>query len=134
METSPEQPAVGSFHPFKWFGLDLAGVLVFAFVGVLSHGSPLGDYLQVVWPFVVALAAAWMVPAVRAFPLLIWPSGVLVWAVTVAIGLGLRWVTGGGGSGAFPVVTAVVLAVLIIGWRVVPEVVERRREHRARYL
>lgn len=133
METPPE-PVVGSLHPFKWFGIDLVCVLVFALVGVLTHGSPLSDYLVVVWPFVVGLAAAWMVPAVRALPLLIWPSGVLVWAVTVVIGLGLRWVTGGGVTGAFPFVAAGVLAVLLIGWRVVPEVVERRREHRARYL
>ena len=37
-------------------------------------------------------------------------------------------------SGAFPLVTAVVLAILLIGWRVVPEVVQRRRERQARYL
>lgn len=133
METPPE-PVVGSFHPFKWFGLDLVCVLVFALVGVLTHGTPAGDYLQVVWPFLVGLVAAWMVPAIRALPLLIWPSGVLVWAVTTVVGLGLRWATGGGMSGAFPVVTVLVLGVLLVGWRVVPEVVEKRRERRARYL
>lgn len=127
MDTSPEPLDSGSIHPFWWFGIDLACVLVFSVVGLAMHGSPLGEILDTAWPFIVGLAVAWMTP-VRSLPLIIWPSGVVVWALTVAVGLSLRAVTGGGVSGAFPFVTATVLAVLLIGWRVVAEVIERRRE------
>ena len=134
MDTTPEPMTTGSVHPLWWFGLDVAAVALFTVIGVLSHGTPLSGYLGTLWPFLVALALAWMVPGVRSLPLLIWPSGVIVWVGTVAGGLALRWAAGGGVTGAFPWVTAGVLAVLLIGWRVVPEVVERRRERRARYL
>ena len=58
----------------------------------------------------------------------------MIWLFTVIIGLALRAVSGGGISGAFPWVTLGVLGLLLVGWRVIPEVVERRRERRARYL
>ncbi|MFH5822362.1 DUF3054 domain-containing protein [Georgenia sp. AZ-5] len=134
METDPEPVADSPVNPWWWFGLDLACVLVFALVGMLMHGSALSEYFQTAWPFVVGLAVAWMAPGTRDVPLIIWPTGVIVWAVTTAVGLALRWASGDGVSGAFPLVTAIVLAVLLIGWRVVPEVVERRRARRARYL
>ncbi|WP_127130550.1 DUF3054 domain-containing protein [Georgenia sp. SYP-B2076] len=127
METDPEPIASGPIHPFWWFGIDLVCVLVFAIVGLTMHGSPLSELLDTAWPFLVGLAVAWMTP-VRSVPLILWPSGVVIWAGTVIVGLALRALTGGGVSGAFPLVTALVLAVLLIGWRVVPEVIERRRE------
>ncbi|WP_341360454.1 DUF3054 domain-containing protein [Georgenia sp. M64] len=132
MDTAPEPVVPDQVHPAWWFGIDAAAVLVFALVGMLSHGSD--GYLGIVWPFLVGLAVAWFVPAVRALPLLIWPSGVMIWVFTAGIGLALRAVSGGGMSGAFPWVTLGVLGLLLVGWRVVPEVVERRRERRARYL
>ena len=134
METEPEPIVPGSRHPLKWFAIDLACVLVFTVIGMASHGSPAGEFLQTVWPFLLGLAIAWALPGVRSLPLLIWPSGVIVWAGTTVIGLALRAVTGGGVSGAFPFVTAGVLALLIVGWRVIPELQERRHEKQARYL
>lgn len=134
METEPERIVPGSLHPLKWFAIDLACVLVFTVVGMLSHGTPAGQFLQTAWPFVLGLAIGWALPGVRSLPLIIWPSGVIVWAVTTVVGLALRAITGGGVSGAFPFVTAGVLAVLIVGWRVVPEIQERRHERQARYL
>lgn len=134
METDPEPVADGPIHPFWWLGIDLLCVLAFALVGMLTHGSPLGEYFSTAWPFVVGLAVAWMAPGTRSLPLILWPTGVVVWVTTAVIGLLLRWVTGGGVSGAFPYVTAGVLAVLLLGWRVVPLVLERRRERQARYL
>lgn len=129
MDTSPENVASDPVHPAWWLGLDVLAVVVFTVVGMATHES--GDgFVTVLWPFVVGLAIAWTVPAVRSLPLLIWPSGVIVWATTTVVGLALRALTGGGVSGAFPWVAAGVLALLLIGWRVVPEVIERRRERR----
>lgn len=134
MDTAPEPIVPGSRNPLMWFGIDLAGVLVFTIIGMISHGTPAGEFLLTAWPFVLGLAIAWALPGVRSLPLIIWPTGVIVWAVTTVVGLALRAITGGGVSGAFPVVTAVVLAVLIVGWRVIPEIKERRHERQARYL
>ena len=132
MDTSPEPLVPDSVHPSWWLGTDLAAVLLFALVGMLTHDS--AGYLGIVWPFLVGLVVAWLIPAVRAMPLLVWPSGVMIWGLTAGIGLALRAAVGDGLSGAFPWVTLGVLALLIIGWRVVLEVIERRRERRARYL
>ncbi len=134
METDPEPVADSATNPWWWLLVDLVCVLVFTLIGMLSHGSPLSGYLGTAWPFVVGLVVAWMIPGTRDVPTILWPTGVVVWAVTAVVGLALRWATGGGVTGAFPVVTAVVLAVLLIGWRLVPEVIQRRRERRARYL
>ncbi|MFD1504500.1 DUF3054 domain-containing protein [Georgenia yuyongxinii] len=134
METDPEPVGDSSTNVLLWFALDLVCVLGFVVVGNLTHGTPLGEYLGTAWPFVVGLVVAWMAPGTRDVPTILWPTGVLVWAVTTVVGLGLRWASGDGLSGAFPLVTAAVLAVLLIGWRVVPEVLVRRRGRQARYL
>ncbi|MCK6210504.1 DUF3054 domain-containing protein [Georgenia sp. EYE_87] len=134
MDTAPEPIVPGATNPLRWFGLDLACVVVFTIVGMVMHGSPAGEFVLTAWPFVLGLAIAWALPGVRSLPLILWPTGVIVWAVTTVVGLGLRAVTGGGVSGAFPFVTAGVLAVLILGWRGVLEIKERRHERQARYL
>lgn len=124
-ETAP--PTVGARRPVAWFLLDLVLVGAFVVVGLVSHGSPLTGFAQTAWPFAVGLVLSWSVPAVRALPLLVWPTGVVVWAGTTAAGLLLRAATGGGVSGAFPLVTAVVLAVFLVGWRAVIALVRRSR-------
>jgi len=123
---TPEVPPTAP-RPVRWFFVDLAAVVVFTVLGMVMHGTAPTQFLAVLWPFAVGLALAWAVPAVRSMPLLIWPTGVVVWISTTIAGLVLRGLTGGGVSGAFPVVTAVVLAVLLIGWRAVPRLNRRRR-------
>ncbi|MFC7405126.1 DUF3054 domain-containing protein [Georgenia alba] len=134
MTEDPQAPAVppAAGRPLRWFGVDLLAVVVFTVLGMVMHGTPAGDVIVVIWPFVVGLALAWAIPAVRAMPLLIWPTGVVVWASTTIVGLALRGLTGGGVTGAFPVITALVLAVLLIGWRALPWVQRRRHDRQAR--
>ena len=134
MDTAPEPIVPGGTNPLRWFALDLACVVVFTIIGMAMHGSPAGAFLLTVWPFVLGLAIAWALPGVRSLPLILWPTGVIVWAVTTVVGLALRAVTDGGVSGAFPFVTAGVLALLILGWRGILEIKERRHERQARYL
>lgn len=109
-------------------------VLVFAVIGTLSHEGGLAEMPRVAWPFLLALLVVWVLPMTRLTSLLVWPTGVLVWAVTSIGGLALRWVTGGGVSGAMPAITIGVLGVLLLGWRLVAHVLERgkvARAHRA---
>jgi peptidoglycan/LPS O-acetylase OafA/YrhL len=103
-----------------WFATaaDLICVLVFAAVGRSSHREP-NDLIGVpstAWPFLVgtmvgSLAArTWRNPtAVR--------TGVVVWACTVVVGMGLRMASGRGFSPVFVLVASIALAVLLLGWR-----------------
>ena len=87
----------------SWWALvvDLAFVLVFVLIGRSSHAEavdPLG-VLTTTWPFAVGLV----------------------------VGVLLRVASGQGIEPSFVVVTAVVLGVLLVGWRLVAGLVGRRR-------
>ena len=136
MSSSAGQPAGPPHAPgpahsprrfWAWFGIDVLCLLAFAVVGSFSHEGGLLDLPRVAWPFLLALLVVWVLPMTRMTSLLVWPTGVMVWAVTSVGGLALRWVTGGGVSGAMPVITIVVLGVLLIGWRLIAHFVERGR-------
>jgi hypothetical protein len=100
--------------------LDVALVLVFAVVGRASHGEDLSALGVVAtgWPFVVGclmgsvlgclvLRLGWL------------REGLLVWAITVVVGMLLRGITGGGLAVGFLIVATIVLAVFLVGWRMV---------------
>lgn len=107
--------------------LDVVLVLAFAALGRASHAEdPLGA-LVTAWPFLVALAAGWAIARAWRAPSALWPVGVVVWVTTTALGLALRGVTGGGLSGAFPIVATVTLAVFLLGWRAIAALVARSR-------
>lgn len=108
---------------------DVACVLAFAASGRATHqeGMSIGGILNTAWPFLVALVAAWLISRGWGHPTSPWPTGTVLWAVTVVAGLGLRAATGGGLAGGFPYVAAGVLALFLIGWRVVARGVMRLR-------
>ncbi|SDQ40511.1 Protein of unknown function [Quadrisphaera sp. DSM 44207] len=104
--------------------LDVAAVLAFVLVGRRSHaeGLDLAGTLGTAWPFLAGLATGWV--AARGWRA---PSsrrtGAAVWAAAVAVGVLLRATTGDGAPVSFVVVTAFVLAALLLGWRVVAALV-----------
>jgi hypothetical protein len=109
---------------------DLGLVLVFVAIGRSSHreSASLVGFLDTAWPFVVGLAVGWI--ALRAWrrpTALVW-TGWGVWAITVALGIALRSVSGQGIAVSFIVVTAIVLAVFLLGWRAL---VFRTRRYRS---
>lgn len=108
---------------------DAIAVLAFVVIGRISHdeGSALAGTLAVAWPFWVAGAVGWA--AVRGWqrPLLVWPTGVGVLAVTVVGAMSIRVLTGAGAPASFVVVTTVVLALFLLGWRAAAALVARRR-------
>jgi hypothetical protein len=107
--------------------LDVALVVAFVLVGRRSHAEAgdLAGAASTAWPFLAALAAGWLVarawraPASRR-------TGLVVWLVTVALGQALRGVAGQGSAVSFVVVTAVVLALFLLGWRALAAVALRR--------
>jgi len=100
--------------------LDAAFVLVFAAVGRASHdeGNVVAGVIGTAWPFLVGAGVGWA--AVRLlshrWPLEVGP-GVSVVIGTVAVGMLLRALTGQGTAWTFVVVATLVLAVLLLGWR-----------------
>ena len=99
---------------------DGAAILLFAAVGRLSHAegvTPLG-VLEVAWPFLAGGALGTLGGRVWRNPV-DWASGLSVWAGALFGGLLLRAWTGGEVPLSFAGVTAVTLAVLLLGWRLV---------------
>jgi len=112
--------------------VDLVCVLVFAAIGRASHGEGLGlgGLAATAGPFVVGGLVGWalllLVPTTRVAPRRV-AAGVPVWLATVVVGMLVRHATGGGVQTSFVVVTAVVLAVFLLGWRAVVAGVTRAR-------
>ncbi len=108
---------------------DLVSVLVFVLIGRGSHGETVdpGGVLSTAWPFLVGLAVGWIVTLAWRSPYGVVRPGVLVWVSTVVIGILLRFATGVGAETSFIIVTAIVLGVLIVGWRGVTVLLRRRR-------
>ncbi|QAY72383.1 DUF3054 domain-containing protein [Agromyces protaetiae] len=108
--------------------LDFVLVVVFAAIGRANHGEAvLPGLFGTVWPFAVALGVAWIALLAWRAPLRPVRTGLPVWAITVAGGLLLRGVTGGGTALPFIIVTAITLGVFLVGWRLIAAAVSRSR-------
>jgi hypothetical protein len=98
--------------------VDLLAIVIFALVGRVSHAEAaalLGLGLTA-WPFLAGwllgalVARIWRRPAALS-------TGIIVWLGTLVGGMVLRLVTYAGVQVAFVIVAAIVLAILLIGWR-----------------
>lgn len=108
--------------------IDVVAVVAFVLIGRRSHDetAAVAGVLGTVWPFLVGLAVGWALARAWRNPIQLLPTGVIIWVLTVLLGLGLRGVTGGGLAWTFLAVTAVVLAVFLLGWRAVAQWLTRR--------
>lgn len=114
----------------RYFGLDLALVLVFVAIGRATHeeGLTLPGVLQTGWPFVIALLIGWLAGRAWRSPVAL-GVGAIVWVVTVIGGLSLRvGLTEETAAVPFIIVTTITLAVLLLGWRLIAKLLSRR-EH-----
>lgn len=114
---------------------DVLFVLIFAASGRSTHerDSPVLGVLDTAWPFLVGLAAGWILVAVfadglrtRAMFALV-PAGLIVWFNTLALGMILRAVTDQGTAASFMAVAAGFLLATLGGWRLIAQVVTRLR-------
>lgn len=109
--------------------VDLVLVVAFAAIGRASHAEALGldGLARTAAPFVGALLLIWIFLVLtnrRFVPL---REGLVVWAVTLGLGMIFRIMVGDGVQPAFVAVAAVVLAAFLVGWRAVWWLVRRRR-------
>lgn len=111
--------------------VDAMLVTAFVLIGRASHHEgPLGT-LVTLWPFLVGLAAGWIGMRAWRTPFRLRWTGIMLWAATVVIGLLLRVVSGQGVQTAFVIVTMIVLALFLLGWRAGVILVVRGRSRRA---
>jgi Protein of unknown function (DUF3054) len=108
--------------------LDAVLVVVFAIIGRSSHaeGLDVAGVWGTAWPFLAGTAVGWIVARAWRHPLAIWPTGVVVWACTLVVGMLLRVVSGQGVAVAFIIVATRTLALLLVGWRGIATLVTRR--------
>ena len=110
------------------FALDVILVLGFAALGRRSHeeGSSVVGVVEVAAPFLIALVLGWLMARAWRAPASL-RTGLIVWPVTVVVGLALRSVVFDRGIAiAFCIVALLTLGVLLMGWRVLARFVPRR--------
>ena len=112
---------------------DVLLVVLFVVIGRRSHaeGLDLAGLWQTAWPFLAGLGLGWLVSVAWRRPFALWPSGVVIWAVTLVAGMLLRTVSGQGTQLAFVLVATGTLALFLLGWRAVVALVARRRPARS---
>ncbi|MCD2169588.1 DUF3054 domain-containing protein [Microbacterium sp. JC 701] len=112
--------------------LDVVLVVVFAAIGRATHdGDVLGPFgselATTAWPFVAALLIGWAVTRAWRRPTTVVRTGLPVWAITVALGMVLRALSGQGVAVAFIIVATITLAMFLLGWRGLARLAARRR-------
>ena len=111
---------VSSMRTPARIAIDLVLVVVFAVIGRASHGEALSlsGVLVTAWPFLLGcLIGSVLGSLVLRLGWL--REGLLVWAITVVVGMLLRGIAGGGMAIGFLIVATGVLALFLVGWRMV---------------
>ncbi len=102
--------------------LDAVLVIVFSAVGRRSHaeGLTVGGVAQTAWPFLTGALAGWLAASLAlSAPPRSLTFGAVVVGATVVVGMLLRVATGAGTALSFVAVATTVLAVLLLGWRLI---------------
>ncbi|GAA2549519.1 DUF3054 domain-containing protein [Mycolicibacterium diernhoferi] len=107
---------------------DLVCVIVFCTIGRRSHaeGLTVAGIAETAWPFLTGTLAGWLAARAWQRPTSLYPTGLIVWVVTVAVGMLLRKATSAGTAPSFIVVASITTAVLLLGWRAIAMVLARR--------
>ncbi|MEO6570588.1 MAG: DUF3054 domain-containing protein [Ilumatobacteraceae bacterium] len=110
-------------------GLDVFVVIVFVAIGRRNHdeSSAFVDVVRTGAPFLLGLAAGWAAAKVWEHPVDV-KTGLVVWPVTVIVGMLLRrFAFDRGTAPAFVVVAVLFLGAGLVGWRLVGRVLRVRR-------
>lgn len=99
--------------------VDAVLIVVFALIGRQAHGQALSlvGIAQTAWPFLVGGGMGWLIVATMLRRERLISQGVIIWFDAVVLGLLLRWATNGGIGWPFPLIAALCLGTLLVGWR-----------------
>jgi hypothetical protein len=105
--------------------LDAAAVVTFCAIGRRNHAESLTPrgVAETAWPFLTGTAAGWLISRGWRRPAALAPTGLIVWASTVAVGMVLRKLTSRPVAVPFIVVTSSVTGTFLLGWRLVADAV-----------
>jgi len=108
--------------------IDLLVVLAFAVAGQSSHygAVTVSGVLLTAWPFAVGALVGWILTGGAGWALRSLRAGLVIWPVTLLVGMGLRWLTGSGTAPTFVLVAAGVFGVGLLGWRAIAALAARR--------
>ena len=105
--------------------LDIFSVLLFVAVGRRNHDESAGisGVVEVALPFLIALISGWLVTRAWRSPQAL-STGVVIWLITVVLGLALRNLLFDRGTATpFIIVATLVLGALIFGRRLIFRVI-----------
>ena len=105
--------------------------MVFVAIGRRNHdeGSAIGEVFRIAAPFLIGLAAGWIVARAWRRPFELATGGV-IWVVTVALGMVLRRTLFDRGTAfSFVIVASVFTGVLLLGWRLVASHITHQIRH-----
>ena len=105
--------------------LDVFSVLLFVAVGRRNHNDSTGvsGVFEVALPFLIALISGWLVTRAWRSPQAL-STGVVIWLITVVLGLALRnFLFDRGTATPFIIVATLVLGALIFGRRLIFRVI-----------
>jgi len=109
-------------------GLDVFVVIAFVAIGRRNHeeGSAIGDVVATGAPFLMGLAVGWLAARAWQRPVAI-ATGLVIWPITVAVGMIARRIVFDDGTAiAFVIVATIFLGVFLVGWRAVFGLIPRR--------
>ncbi len=107
---------------------DAAVVMVFVAIGRRSHdeGSALRGLVETAAPFLLGLTTAWLAARSWQNPFAV-RTALMIWPVTVAVGMVLRRVVFDDGTApSFIVVATTFLGLFLLGWRMAVSPQRRR--------
>lgn len=109
--------------------LDAASIVLFVAIGKREHDqdTAIEGLVSTAAPFLIGLLVAWLVVRVWNRPTA-WSTGVMIWPITVVVGMVLRSAVWDDGTAtAFVVVATAFLGLTLVGWRAALALVDRRR-------
>ena len=110
-------------------GLDTASVVLFVAIGKREHDqdTAIAGLVSTAAPFLIGLLVAWIVLRAWKRPAA-WTTGLLVWPITLIVGMVLRnLVFGDGTATSFVIVATGFLGMLFVGWRALLGWYDRRK-------
>ncbi len=114
-------------------GLDTFVVVLFAALGLRTHEqeSAYAAVLETAAPFLIGLGVAWLVARAWRRPTAIL-TGLVIWPVTVLLGMAVRrGLFDRGTATSFVVVATLFLGAFLVGWRIAWRLVDQRRRRQS---